>query len=254
MKLLKKPELKTFEWITKHQDAFDALKEALSTTPVLGYLHISREFKLDIDASLNGLGAILFQQGRDRKINVNAYASHGLCPSERSVHNYSSAKMELLVLKWAIMEKFWDYLLGLQFQVYMDNNQLAYIQESKLGASQIQWLSELALFNFTIKYCTGHSKRAADALSHCPFNPSCDFESKSDSNEVEVISYSLVCQAVDQCLNSSKISEDLKQEPEDISCVVQSIVEEEDKEEIVSILNAVPLFGEVTPKEVEDEQ
>ena len=89
--------------------------------------------------------------------------------------NYSSAKLELLALKWADTEKFHHYLLGLWFQAYMDNNLLTYVQESKLGASQIRWLSELALFDFTIKYQTGHSNRAADALSHCPFNPSCNF-------------------------------------------------------------------------------
>ena len=136
-------------------------------------------------------------------------------------------------------------MLGLQFHVYMDNNLLTYVQESKLGASQIRWLSELALFDFTIKYQTGHSDRAADALSHCPFNSSCDFESEStDSNEVEVISYSAtcdgvetipyssVCDALDQCLNGSKIPEVLKQEAQEISCAVQSIVEEEYKQEI----------------------
>ena len=153
------------------------------------------------------------------------------------MHNYSSAKLELLVLKWAVTEKFHDYLLGSQFQVYTDNNLLAYVQESKLGALQIRWLSELALFNFTIKYQTGHSNRAADTLIHLPFNPSCNFDTEStDSNEVEVISYSatcnwvetipylLVCEALDQCLNGSKIPEVLKQEAQDISCAVQSIV------------------------------
>ena len=83
-------------------------------------------------------------------IHVIAYASQSLHPSERSMHNYSSAKLELLVLKWAVTEKFWDYLLGSWFQVYMDNNLLTYVQENKLGASQIWWLSELALFNLTI--------------------------------------------------------------------------------------------------------
>ena len=139
----------------KHQEAFDALKEALSTPPVLGYPDFSREFILEIDASLNGLGTILSQQGKDRQICVIAYASHSLCPSERSMCNYSSAKLELLVLKWAVTEKFRDYLLGSQFQVYTDNNLLTYVMESKLGASQIQWLSELALFDFVIKYQTG---------------------------------------------------------------------------------------------------
>ena len=178
--------------MTKHQEAFDALKEALSTAPVLGYPDFSREFILEIDASLNGLGTVLSQQGKDGQIHVIAYASHSLCPSERSMCIYSSAKLEQLVLKWAVMEKFRDYLLGLRFQVYMDNNLLTYVMESKLGASQIRWLSELALFDFVIKYQTGRSNRAADALSHRPFNPTCDdsfTESEANRDEGEVISY-----------------------------------------------------------------
>ena len=116
---------------------FDALKEALSTAAVLGYPDFTREFILETDASLNAQGAILSQQDKDRNISVIAYASQSLCPSERSMHNDSSAKLKLLALKWAVNEKFHDYLLGSQFQVYTDNNLLAYVQESKLGASQI---------------------------------------------------------------------------------------------------------------------
>ena len=186
------------------------------------------------------------------------------------MHKYSSAKLELLALKWAVTEKFQDYLLGLWFQVYMDNNPLAYVQESKLGASQIQWLSELALFDFTIKFQTGHSNRATDALSHCPFNPSCNLKIEStDSDVVEVILYSAtcngvetipylsVCEALDQCLNGSKIPEVLKQEAQEISCVVQPIVEEEYKQEIneiISEVDAVSIFGKVSPEEMKEEQ
>ena len=141
--------------MTKHQEAFDALKEALSTAPVLGYPDFSREFILEIDAFLNGLGTILSQLGKDGQICVIAYVSRSLRPSERSMRNYSSAKLELLALKWVVTEKFRDYLLGSWFQVYTDNNPLTYVMESKLGASQIWWLSELALFNFVIKYQTG---------------------------------------------------------------------------------------------------
>ena len=67
----------------------------------------------------------------------------------------------------------------------------------------------------------------------------------------------LVCEAFDQCLNGSKIPEDLKQEAQEISCVVQSIVEEEDKQEIdkiVSEVNAFSVFGKVTPEEMKEEQ
>ena len=121
----------------EHQEAFDALKEALCTAPVLGYPDFSREFILETDASLKGLGTILSQQQKDGSVCVIAYASQSLCPSKRSMCNYSSAKLELLVLKWAVTAKFRGYLLGLQFQVYMDNNPLTYVQESKLGVSQI---------------------------------------------------------------------------------------------------------------------
>ena len=78
-------ESRIFEWTTKHQDAFDALKEALSTAPVLGYPDFSREFILEIDASLKGLGTVLSQQGKDGQIRVIAYASRSLRPSERSM-------------------------------------------------------------------------------------------------------------------------------------------------------------------------
>ena len=110
---VKGTEQRIFEWTMKNQDAFDALKEALSTAPVLGYPDFSREFILETDASLNGLGTVLSHQGKDGQIHVTAYASHSLHPSERSMCYYSSAKLELLVLKWAVTEKFRDYLLAL---------------------------------------------------------------------------------------------------------------------------------------------
>ena len=58
--------------MTKHQDAFDALKEALRTASVVGYPNSSREVILETDSSLNGLGATLSQQGKDREIHVTA--------------------------------------------------------------------------------------------------------------------------------------------------------------------------------------
>ena len=66
-----------------------------------------------------------------------------------------------------------------------------------------------------------------------------------------------MCEALDQCLYGSKIPEVLKQEAKQISCAVQPIVEEEYKQEIneiVSGIDAVSIFGKVSPEEMKEEQ
>ena len=102
---------------------------------MLGYPNFNREFILETDASLRGLGAVLSQVDDIGIVSVIAYASQTLRPLEQSMCNYSSSKLELLGLKWAVSKKFRDYLLGLKFTVYTDNNPLAYIQTRKLGVS-----------------------------------------------------------------------------------------------------------------------
>ena len=128
----------------------------------------------------------------------------------------------------------------------MDNSPLDYIRESKLGASQIWWLSELALFEFPIHYQFGRSNKAANALSRHPHtDDEKKIESCSDCSEVEVILYSSVCEVVDEYLNTTKVLDDLKNEALSISCVVQSIFKEEDGEEIQCMLNSVSVLNQV---------
>ena len=112
------------------------------------------------------------------------------------------------------------------------------------------------MFSFVIKYQTGHSNRATNALSQHPFSPSCDIksESETDSDKVEVISYFSVCEVVDHCFNSTKIPEDLKQEAQIIRCAVPPIIEEKNKGELVSTLNVVSIFEQVTPEEMAEKQ
>ena len=68
---------------------------------------------------------------------VISYTSRMLKPYERSMRKYSSAKLELLTLKWAVCDKFRDYLIGSKFTVLTDNNPLTYIRTSRLGVAQI---------------------------------------------------------------------------------------------------------------------
>ena len=163
--------LPPFEWTTAHLESFNKLKGALKSAPVLAYPDYSKPFILETDASLKGLGAVLTQEDDEGNLCVISYASRTLKPYKRSMRNYSSAKLELLALKWATCEKFRDYLIGSKFTVLTDNNPLTYVHASRLGAAQIHWLSDLALFDFEIKYRAGKSNQAADALSRRPVNP-----------------------------------------------------------------------------------
>ena len=114
----------------------------------MAYPDYFKPFILETDASLKDLGALLSQKEDDNKVCVIAYASRSLRPLEKSMCDYSSAKIELMALKWSVYDKFKDYLLGSKFTVFMDNNPLCYIKSSKLGATQIRWLSELMLYHF----------------------------------------------------------------------------------------------------------
>ena len=94
---------------------------------------------------------------------VIAYASRGISRAER---NYPVHKLEFLALKWAVTEKFHDYLYGNTFSVITDNNPLTYVLKSaKLDATRHRWVAQLANYQFTLTYCPGSANRAADALS-----------------------------------------------------------------------------------------
>lgn len=151
-------------WTEDCQRSFDELKARLTTAPVLGYADFSLPFILEVDASYGGLGAVLSQEqgGRVRPI---AYASRGLRPTERNMLNYSSMKLEFLALKWAMTEKFRDYLLGHKCVVFTDNNPLSHLASANLGATEQRWAAQLALFDFELKYRSGRTNKNADALS-----------------------------------------------------------------------------------------
>ena len=144
--------LPPFEWTLKYQESLEKLKHSLITVPILAFPNYDKPFLLETDASLNGLGTVLSQQDSNGNQRVISFVSRSLKPYEKLMKSYSSAKLKLLALKWAVCDKFKDYLLGSKFTVLTDNNTLCYVKTSKLGVSQIRWLSDLALFDFDIKY------------------------------------------------------------------------------------------------------
>ena len=97
-----------------------------------------------------------------------AYGSRGLRKSERNMSNYSSRKLELLALKWAVTEQFKNYLAGGKFVVLTDNNPLVHLKTAKLGAVESRWLGDLGRFDFEVKYRPGKENSNADGLSRRP--------------------------------------------------------------------------------------
>ena len=83
----------------------------------------TKPFIVTTDASSDGLGAELYQE-QDGNEMVIAYASSGLRARER---NYPAHKSEFLCLKWALCDKFHDFLYGNTFVVRTDNNPLTYV-------------------------------------------------------------------------------------------------------------------------------
>lgn len=126
--------------------------------PVLAYPNYQLPFIVTTDGSRQGLGAVL-SQCQDGVEWVIAYASRGLRGSERNDKNYSAFKLELLALKWAIMEIFRDLLMYAKFTVVTNHNPLRHLERANLGAVKQRWVAQLAEFNFEIHYKPGRSNR-----------------------------------------------------------------------------------------------
>ena len=105
-------------------EAFQALKQACMNSPVLAFANYTKDLLLKMDASKEGLGAVLSLKQEDGQFYLVAYGSWALTTHEK---NYHSTKLEFLTLKWAIMEHFKEYLLYQPFWVKTDNNPLMYI-------------------------------------------------------------------------------------------------------------------------------
>ena len=180
------------------------------------------------------------------------------------MRDYSSTKIELLALKWSVSNKFKDYLLGSKFTVFTDNNPLCYIKSSKLGATQICWLCELALYNFDIVYHSGKSNLVADTLSHRPEveeEVEKEIPPESDDNEWIAVSCQVeeqgghissmeFNQVISELVGGTKIDKKLK------DCIqVMDVTKEKLNGKTIEVATGmVSLFDSITPKEMAEFQ
>ncbi|WVZ49367.1 LOW QUALITY PROTEIN: hypothetical protein U9M48_000734, partial [Paspalum notatum var. saurae] len=151
-----------FVWGPKCEDGFRELKKLLTTAPVLAQPDVTEPFDVYCDASSQGLGCVLMQEGR-----VIAYASRQLRKHEA---NYPTHDLELAAVVHAL--KIWrHYLLGNTCHIYTDHKSLKYIfTQPELNMRQRRWLELIKDYDLEIHYHPGKANVVPDALSrraHC---------------------------------------------------------------------------------------
>ena len=147
-----------FQWDEPQQAAFDALKAAVTNTPVLRYYNLDEEVTLQCDASQSGLGAALMQNGQPV-----AYASRALTSAET---RYAQIEKELLAVLFAY-QRFDAYVYG-RANVNVENDQkpLEIIMRKTLDAAPKQrMLLALQKYDINLRYKRGETMFLADMLS-----------------------------------------------------------------------------------------
>jgi hypothetical protein len=154
-----------FEWGTTEEAAFQELKVALSTTPVLTLPDLSRPFRIYIDASEFAMGAILCQLDADEREHVIGYYSKMLNPVQI---NYSVSEKECLAVHHFITTLRHFFAGGGPHELFTDHAALTALTKGELhNRRMIRWATELASYNFVIKHIPG-STMPADALTKGP--------------------------------------------------------------------------------------
>jgi hypothetical protein len=154
-KLLEKG--KTFEWMPRRESTYQEIKKRLTMALVLTMLDMGKPFLIYCDASGQGLGCVLMQDG-----HVVAYASRQLRKHEEK---YPTHDLELAAMVHAL--KIWrHHIIGKRCEVYSNHKSLKYIfTQLDLNLRQQRWLELIKDYDLGINYHPGKANVIEDALS-----------------------------------------------------------------------------------------
>ena len=153
----------TFQWTPQCQEAFQSLKDALVSPPILAYPDMTKSFRLFTDASATAVGALLTQEqnGEERAIQ---YLSHQLNPAQQ---RYAAIEREAYAIVWALA-KLRHLLLGAKFVILCDHQPLKSLLTGSVRNARLQrWAIAIAEYGAPIEYRPGHSQKA-DFVSRIP--------------------------------------------------------------------------------------
>ncbi|CAN6554873.1 unnamed protein product [Malus baccata var. baccata] len=150
-----------FDFNADCHDAFNKLKDLLTSAPIITAPDWTLPFELMCDASDYAVGAVLGQR-RDKLPHVIYYASRTLNDAQL---NYATTEKELLAVVFAL-EKFRSYLVGAKVIVYSDHSALKYLLSKKEAKPRLlRWVFLLQEFDLEILDKKGRENVVADHLS-----------------------------------------------------------------------------------------
>jgi hypothetical protein len=150
-----------FAWSDEAENAFQKLKDALISAPVLRNPDFALPFNLHTDASDIAIGSFLGQEVEDGEYAV-AYYSRTLSKAER---NYSVSERELLAVLESVRH-FRSYIEGGEFTVYTDHASLKWMMSLENPSGRLaRWSTELLQYSFKIVHRKGKHNSVPDALS-----------------------------------------------------------------------------------------
>ena len=155
------------EWTDVHTHAFESLKKAITSYPVLKLPDSSKDYEVMVDGSKIAVGAVLMQRDDNNDLHPIAFYSHKLTDAES---RYSPFEFELLAIFKAL--KHWRYLLiGNKCIIYTDHKPLTFMQtQEQLTDRQSRCITYLADFDTDIVAVKGTANVVADHLSRYPAN------------------------------------------------------------------------------------
>ena len=160
--LLKKD--RKFVWSSDCQQSFDAAKDILCNHPVMAAPNFNKCFKLCVDASNVGAGAVLMQDDNQGIEHPICYFSKKFSKAQR---NYSVIEKELLALILAL-QHFSVYIpaFGPTVSIYTDHHPLKFLKTLKAKNQRLtRWNMFLQQYNLDIRHIKGVDNVIADCLS-----------------------------------------------------------------------------------------
>ncbi|XP_040861404.1 uncharacterized protein [Glycine max] len=218
-KLTRKNE--KFVWNEKCDQSFQELKRRLTTAPVLILPDPKRPFEVYCDASGQGLGCVLMQEGR-----VVAYASRQLRPHEV---NYPTHDLELAAVVFAL--KIWrHYLYGTRFEVFSDHKSLKYLFDQKeLNMRQRRWMEFLKDYDFGLSY---HEALGTKLKLSSAYHPQTDGQTEQTIHTLEDLLQACIIEQQGSwmdCFGRVFVPPDLPTKPANVKGKAKMVEEQNDK-------------------------